>query len=774
VWTPKRIILLAGGFGAFTLVYMLYTLTALGRINTLPPLPDQYQPSASDDTALVVRPRVITQTPLQRKLAMAFHPGCEELGWPVRFELNAKSMVVAAWKFELADRGRVKFELMSLALFGKKKNDGRELEINTLKCKQAYITFDRPITALTLTELNGRKVVKAELFGDTSRPIQITNNRRTAARDDDLVVVINNGPLYYIEKDQLVTTVDQVHLVDGMPANKDGRSIPPKAVIDAVGMEMELATTVPPPRPGILLANKPKNEAISGVKRIILKEAVNMDLVVSSGGPFPSNNKAKTGNGPDSARALASELSLINIRTPGRFEYELFKDHDMARFDVPTNNDLPNSPQDVTVTRINEKTNNNDMLVCKHLELRLKRRNNDAPAARDAGPGEQGLEIEWVHATGPDVTLTSDAEKLDAHGNDFYHDTVKKLTILKGKPYMEANKEDSLIQAPELRIQDVPLSVGGTGVSSVSPLAGGKGKQSAPKTYQQIEASGPGSIHLINKTTGKQNVHAFWNERLLSTRDPRDVKLDLLILTGSARFVDDEHEQTLKAETLEVRLLAEDKKPKTAAAQGAAPPAKSQAATSSAVPSSSRRPHHVVALRNVSAHSPELNIPAAARLVINFKDVPPERTSRATINRPRHRSSRNLPLRILPQRSEVRDQRSEQKRSAKQLHWCRLCLSLRSSSRLPFRSRQEVAATLHKGSQPRIRNLDQIGRDRSISALAPLRPTCCAVTSAWSWTTYMPRAARWMRSINEAESRSVRSRPSQAKKEYTSRATLST
>ncbi len=641
MWTPKRIILLAGGFVAFALVYILYSLTALGRINTLPPLPDQYKPSADVNTLPVVRfPRTVKPTLLEQKLEMAFHPGCEELTWPVRLELNSKSMVIAAWKFELAERGRIKLELMSLALFGKKKNDGREIEINTLKCKQAYITFDRPITVLTPSELNGRKVVEAELFGDSTRHIRITNNRRTAARDDDLVVEITTGPLYYIEKTQLVRTSDQVHLTDGMLTYKDGRAIPPKAVIDAQGMEMELATTATPPRPGIHPSNKAKNETISGVKRIVLKEAVHMDLVVAGGTPFPSNDKPKaaapagkqagehTGRGRDSARAPGGEPALIQIQTPGRFEYELLKDYDMARFDVPVNNNLPNSPQDVTVTRINQQTGNNDMLVCKHLELKLKRRNNDAPAARDAGPGE-GLEIETVHATGPDVTLTSDAERLDAHGIDFFHDTAKKLTILKGNPCMEANKEDSLIQAPELRIQEVPLPASEAGVSASS----GKGKGPAPKTYQQIEASGPGSIHMTDKKSGKQNVHAFWNEKLLSTRDGA---LDKLVLTGSARFVDDEHDQSLRAEELRVWLLGEDKKPQAVAVNTAAPAAKQQGATSSAMPGSSRRPDHVEALRNVLAHSPDLNIHDAARLVIKFNDVPPERMPppSATNNKP--------------------------------------------------------------------------------------------------------------------------------------------
>jgi hypothetical protein len=635
VWTPKRIILLAGSFVVFTLVYLIYTLTALGRINTLPPLPDQYKPSEGEK--IVRPPRPIRPTLLERKLEMAFYPGCEELKWPVRLELNAKSMVIAAWKFELADRGRVKLELMSLALFGKKKNDGRDIEINTLKCKQAYITFDQPIHDITLNQFNGRKVVEAELFGDTKTPIVITNNRRTAVRSDDLVVRINTGPLYYIEKTQIVKTSDRVNLIDGASVDKEGQLLPPKAVINAKGMEMELQTSAPPPRPSFL-PHKPKSDSITGVKRIVLKEDVDMKLRVADGGPFPSNDKASgttgglrekhSGRAHDPARQPAGEAARIHIETPGRFEYEIFKDHDMARFDVPKDADQPNSPQDVTVTRINEQNGNvlNDMLVCKHLELRLKRRNNDAPVSRDAAPGEQGLEIETAHATGPDVTLTSDAEKLDAHGVDFFHDAAQKLTILKGAPYMEANKEDSLIQAPELRIQDVPLPDSG---NAATPVASAKKGKPQPKTFQQIQASGPGCIHMTNKTTGKQNTHAFWNERLLSTRDGA---MDLLTLTGSARFVDDEHQQSLQAETLKVWLLSEDKKTSAVAAKNAAPAVPTQsvgarggAAAPTGVPGNSRRPHRVEALRNVLAHSPDLNIHDAARLVINFCDVPPER-----------------------------------------------------------------------------------------------------------------------------------------------------
>ena len=159
---------------------------------------------------------------------------------------------------------------------------------------------------------------------------------------------------------------------------------------------------------------------------------------------------------------------------------------------------------------------------------------------------------------------------------------------------------------------------------AASPTSGtGDKRANLPeKTYQQIQATGRGSIHMMNKTTGKRNVHAFWNDKLLSTRDG---DLDLLILIGSASFVDEEHEQSLKAETLKVWLLAEDKKPEKAAPRGLAPHAKPQAATQSATPTQSRRPHRVEARRNVLAHSPDLNIHDAARLVVHFIDVPRDR-----------------------------------------------------------------------------------------------------------------------------------------------------
>jgi lipopolysaccharide export system protein LptA len=606
--------LLVGGFLLFTLAYTIYSATSLGRINTLPPLPDYYRADPHGDAG---KPIAVRQgpSPLEKKMEQAFGIGCRELKWPVLLDLNAKSMVMAAGMFEVVEDGRMKLEPMSIGLFGKKKGDGRGVEINTLRCKQAYITFDRPVTSLSPSELNGRKIVKAELFGDPHSPIVIVNNRRTALRDDDLTVTITTGPLYYFEKNQLIRTNDVVHLMDG-------QLTPPKADIVAKGMEMELATTAPPSKPGIVV-HKPRTESISGVKRVVLKQDVTMHLYVSGGTPFPGGDKTRAAppRGKDAGAPAvppggkpAPETSHVVIRTPGRFQYDLYKDHDMAHFDVPDNQDQPNTPQDVTVERINERLGTIDQLVCKHLELRVKRRDSAAaPAGASSPQPEQSLEIETARATGPEVTLTSDAEKLDAHGNDFFYDAGKKLTILKGRPYMEANKEESLIQAPELRIQEVPLP----------PAPGEKGGNTPAKTYQQVHAKGPGSIHMLDKSSGKRTTHAFWKDKLISTRDG---DLDQLILVGNARFVDDEHEQSLQAETIKVWLLTEDRKPVTAAkvvAKAAVAKAVPAKAPSSPLSSEqSRRPHRVEALRNVLLQTAEMTIHDASRLLVRFTDVP--------------------------------------------------------------------------------------------------------------------------------------------------------
>ena len=124
MWTPKRIMLLVVGFVLFTLAYLLYSATTLGRINTLPPLPEILPDNESSNDPDRPSSSETDPAPLEKKMERAFGTACRELKWPVQLELNSKSMVMAAGMFEVVDDGRMRLEPMSIGLFGKKKNNG--------------------------------------------------------------------------------------------------------------------------------------------------------------------------------------------------------------------------------------------------------------------------------------------------------------------------------------------------------------------------------------------------------------------------------------------------------------------------------------------------------------------------------------------------------------------------------------------------------------------------------------------------------------------------
>lgn len=614
MWTPKRIIMLISGFAIFFVGYMAYSATYVGRIDSLPPLPERCwpKPEGAESTRVIKPP---DKTFIDIKLEKAFGPGCEEVRRAHKLDLNAKSMLLSAESINF-DNGRLVLTPVSVAVFGKDR-DGKGQEINTIKAKVAYLDFDRPVNSPS--EINGRKIMKAELIDD----IRVQNNRRTVARDDDLTVYINKGPLYYDDTKHLIWTHTEVKL-------RDEQSKPDPIEIWGKGMEMELVTETPQARPG-MPPPKQKNDTITGVKRVILKSDVTMNLYAAGGSAGmgvgkktePPVKPAVAPKGPVVKSPPPLPKDKIVIRTPGRFDYEFLKDHDLARFDVPQNTlGSGAGPQDVTVTRLYGKEGQHDQLVCQHLVLRLKKRDSNSPPATPTAakpPAEspdQSLEIETAHATseGKEVVLTSDAEKLAAYGTDFFYDARRKLTILKGSPEMWADKDGSIIYAREMQIQEMRLP----------PRPG------VPmETYQQVIALGPGKIHMASKsatpaapagrpvaagTTAaeKKTLHAYWNDRLISSKDGPH---DLLVLIGAARFSDDDHGQTLAAETLKVWLLAEEPGKKSSS------PVPSTRPGDKGPGEGGRKPHHLEAIKNVIAKSKELNVHDTERLVVWFKDV---------------------------------------------------------------------------------------------------------------------------------------------------------
>lgn len=588
MWTAKRLVMLASGFAVFLSAYVSYGMTFLGGIDGLPPLPVAYQPPDADQVSLPpIGPR---GNKLEQKLRQSFGDDAPELTRPIRIEMRSKNLLMAADQFQIEPDGRICLSPLSLAVFGKDKPKAKAADINSLRCQTAYLKFDRPVT--NLGEIAGRKLVGAEFSGN----IQITNNRATPERDDDLCIFIGAGPVFYQESDHLIWTKDTIHLTD--------HSSKPKPMeVRGKGMEMELVVGQPE---AAAARHKPgKNEQVNGVKKITLLADVDIHMYVDAKSGFPGTTRpAETPAKPDapakpgSAAARpqpAPEKAHVTINTPGRFQYQLFKDHDEARFDLPQGLAAANSPLDVTVIRHNEQLGLIDQLVCQQLDLRLSRKQKKSEKEAATSP-EQGLTIETARATGPEVTLKSDAEKLAAFGNEFFYDALKLTTTLKGEPGMVAVKEGNTIRAREMQIQDQKL-----------PAQAGQ----PARSFQQATAIGPVTIDMIDKSSGVQKpVNASCTEKLISTKDGPN---DLLILSGSARFTDDEHHQHLQADVLKVWLTPNERdpadKPTTQPANAAQP---------------GRRPQRIEGLGNVVAVSPELNIHDTARLAISFRDVPVE------------------------------------------------------------------------------------------------------------------------------------------------------
>jgi lipopolysaccharide export system protein LptA len=565
-------------------------------MNGLPPLPEAFCPPDGTEDELPDTPPRDPGQGLAKKIKLAFGPDCEELKRAIRLDLQSRNMVLCASQFQV-DEGRVCLQPVSVAVFGKDKGDGKPVEISTITGKIAWLDFNRPVT--TFSDIGNRTITRAEIHSC----IEVRNNRRRAQRDEDLHLSINTGPLYYEESTHRIWTHDHVKLVDH-------KSKPKPHLIKGKGMEMELHTEEPDARKPAARKATASKGSISGVNWVVLQSDVDMTLYIDSksglvSGPAPAAKPGAAGKpAPSKAPAgkgstTAAEKAELHITSPGPFRYDIKKDHDLAQFDAtpPAAAGPMRQAQHVDAIRTNEKTGTTDHLVCKHLTLRMHRKDGatekataDSKSADNAdGKAGENVEIETVHATSPrrEVVLTSDTEKLTARGNDFFHDTVKGLTIMKGDPEVEVDKDTSTIFARELHIQDVK-----------PPVEPGKPE---PKPYQHVTAQGPGRIHMVDRKAKKTN-HAYWDKLLISTKENGE---DLLTLTGNARFVEEEEGQSLKADLLKVWMEEADK------SQPAAPDT-----------TAGHRPRHLEAIGNVVARSREINIHDTGRLIVWFKDVP--------------------------------------------------------------------------------------------------------------------------------------------------------
>jgi lipopolysaccharide export system protein LptA len=608
MWTPRRVLLLALGAAVFAGAYVTYA-AALGALDGLPPLPDEYLEPL--DPQKHPPATVVIDKPVDLKLRQAFGPDCQETSYTIKLNIQSKNLLLAADNYDILDDGRVMLWPFSLAVYGKGRGKDGWPEINTIHCDRAIATFEKPIQQPS--DMGRLRIVAAEL---NSEPEPNTSDRRSgrvwlgsnrkSATDADDVVMNTVGPIYYHEDGRPdAAGPDKPHIWTTAPVSLlDRQSRPEPTTITATGMNVHLLIE---PKPGPLAGKdkdkakekdaaplRPDNGTVSGARRIELLAHVRMSLQVDSGGflaagkpPAAAGGPAKPGDKP----AKPGDKARVEITTPGTFRYDL--PQEKGRFTALPPGRAGHLPNQVLVHRFG-KDGANDQLICEVLDLQFRRKPVAVPKpgtpAPEADGGGVDLEIEEAHATGPNVALSSDSEELAAFGNDLVYNSATQRSVLKGSPHMTAMKDGSIIKAPTLVLSGVQT-----------------------KDRQEAQAVGPGEVVMPDRQTGKPTLAAHWSDTMVFRKEVFDGRtLDAITLTGRADFLDKEHAQSLRAD--EIKVWLEPAAPKAPAPAGGRKPSEPKAG-------SGQRPYRLKAVGRVTAQSPDLNVHDTDYLVVWFRDA---------------------------------------------------------------------------------------------------------------------------------------------------------
>ena len=602
-------------FVFFVIAATMYTGYAmvLGQIDGLPPLPTALLPR-DKETLPPLPPRPASR--VVAKLQQAFGQECPEANRQFKIELSSRNMVLAWDHFQIEPDGRVCLTPISVAILDKDKGDGRGPEINSIRGAAAYIRFDRPVAQIS--DIGSRKILGGEISGN----VEVVNNRRTAARDDDIVLFVPQGPVHYSEQKKLIWTDDSIHL-------SDHQSKPKPTEVRGKGLQIELLAEAKPNAKGSPGASKARQDVVTGVKRIKLNSAVSMHIHVADDAGFMANGPTAPKK-PGNPNASTASKAHVTVKTNGTFEYLFGPDSDTATFLAPALDPTSRSPADVTLTRLHDEVGAVDQLVCEKLVLTLRKRGpRTAAPEKPANSADQAIEITTAQATGKEVIITSDAEKLEAHGRELTFDNRNGKTTLRGEPNMWALIDGNTITTGILEINQPR-----------DPVLPGK-----PRPSPTLVAPGPGVIELRAERQpgekisgdkkdllqGKGKVRAEWSKRLTTSTDNG---LDLLVFQGKARFLDEASGQNLQADTL--KLWIGEATATTPGASRPASPAKpvttnnpapnSQLSTSNKPnpdkPKGKRDIQRLEASGSVIAKSRELLIHETGKLTVWFLDPP--------------------------------------------------------------------------------------------------------------------------------------------------------
>lgn len=399
-----------------------------------------------------------------------------------------------------------------------------------------------------------------------------------------------------------------------------GQRLPPPTVT-GVGMRIYLSSE----EHGKPQAKKGSG-GFSGLRRIELLEQVTMHLWMEGGqGLVGSEGKSSiTPESPPAAASVAGGLipaldtirqlsrDLLQIETRGPFSYDAEKN--LARFDVLPQAD-PNLTNDVRATKIPPRPAI-ETLFSQVLELEFYGSSTDTPEQQPAKPakptstaaapgkekpaggGPQFKRLHaWTYTPGRFLTISSDADQLEAYGQDLVREQETETTRLTGTPLF-AVKERST------------LTAGGPSTSGVlisEPCPGAKG----PERHTIIQ--GPGQIKLYDPAAKTNTLAVAWQTSMVQTKELiGDRELDVYTFTDAVKMEDLQSDYWLKGKEIKLWVIpsgsSEAGAPKAAASSG---------------PASRSLLHRLVAVGDVTGHSTDLDIDHTDRLIALFQDVTP-------------------------------------------------------------------------------------------------------------------------------------------------------
>ncbi len=420
---------------------------------------------------------------------------------------------------------------------------------------------------------------------------------------------------------------DDLRRFDAVSDILSGRTLPPPTAVGR-GMSVRLA-------PGKRDPNAPKQpNSFSGVHDITLGEGVLVCLWTDgnaglpgqpSGPPQPASASPARPPSPNADPPLAlaavggglidggtvadrhEHRSLLVVSTPGAFLYDLEKS--LAVFDAAAI--APDGGQNfVVVTRLNAR-NQTDDLICTRLELDL----SDPDKGKAPPPGSNpvvdggGLVVRQITASGPMVTLSAQAEGLEASCVKLVHTQDRKanrtVTVLHGTTEVPVVAKQA----------GSKLTAGDATTAAVVTLVGQDPPPGTPDPRRQTTASvtGPGRLELIDRdpdTKAVKSSVAQWGKRLDHEKVPYGKGgkvLDLLKFQEDAAFVDAANNFSLRA--ADIKLWVSNRP--------ADPTAARQTTTSGATP------EQLVATTDVHLDSTELVIRKTNKLTAWFDDIAP-------------------------------------------------------------------------------------------------------------------------------------------------------